>query len=105
MKDRASPCRPRPARAVRRSRPRVSRVRFEIALEHRAASARRIARLAALRVAQSGRDHMRVTDQRLVGVLEQRDVGDAERADRFSVIAVREAHELAFCALRRDCAK
>ena len=42
---------------------------------------------------------MRVTDQRIVGVLEQRDIGYAERADRFSVIAVREAHELAFLRL------
>ncbi len=40
------------------------------------------------------RDHMRVTDQRVVGVLEQGDIGYAKRADRLAVIAVREARRI-----------
>jgi hypothetical protein len=45
------------------------------------------------------RDHVRVADQRVVGVLEEGDIGHAERTDRFAVVAVREAGEFAFLVL------
>jgi hypothetical protein len=57
-------------------------------------------RLARLRAARIGRgDHVRVADQRVVRILEQRDVGHAERADRLAVIAAGDAHEFALVPL------
>ncbi|MNC84768.1 hypothetical protein D3C83_03340 [compost metagenome] len=73
----------------------------EVPLERLRAAGGEIARrLARFRLPPVGARHLRaVAQQRRIGVLEQRDVGDRKRARRLAVVAAGEAHEARF--LRR----